>query len=84
MPERSSPDVVAAQRAAPVRTELQAAAAAEPRPSSTQPPPVRVHIGRLEVRAKVQEPPRPQVLREEPREQGLSLADYLRGGRDAR
>ena len=43
-------------------------------------PPVRVHIGRLEVRANLPEPAaqrRPR--REEPRTPELSLSDYLRG-----
>jgi hypothetical protein len=45
---------------------------------------VRVHIGRLEVRANLQDaapPPRPSPV--EPRPQGLSLSDYLRGRREA-
>jgi hypothetical protein len=47
-------------------------------------PPVRVHIGRLEIRANVQEPPRPQPApRESRRAEELSLGDYLRGRRDA-
>jgi hypothetical protein len=44
---------------------------------------VRVHIGRLEVRANVQEPRSPAAHRESPRQQELSLADYLRGRREA-
>ena len=47
------------------------------------PPVVRVHIGRLEVRANVQEPRSPAAHRESPRPQELSLADYLRGRREA-
>jgi hypothetical protein len=48
-----------------------------------EPPPVRVHIGRLEVRANLQEQPRPApVLQPQPAEpEGLSLSDYLRGKR---
>ena len=47
-------------------------------------PPVRVHIGRLEIRANVQEPPRPQPARHESRRaEELSLGDYLRGRRGA-
>jgi hypothetical protein len=48
-------------------------------------PSVRVHIGRLEVRANVQQaPPQPQPPRRaEPRAQELSLSDYLRGKRAA-
>lgn len=47
-------------------------------------PPVRVHIGRLEVRANVQELSRPQPARSESRRaEELSLGDYLRGRRGA-
>jgi hypothetical protein len=47
-------------------------------------PPVRVHIGRLEVHANVQ-PPAPERPRREPaRPESLSLADYLRGKREVR
>ena len=54
----------------------------EPQPSGTasMPLPVRVHIGRLEVRANLQEPAR-QRSAERPRPQELSLGDYLRGRR---
>lgn len=46
-------------------------------------PPVRVHIGRLEVRANLeQQAPKP-ARREPPRQEGVSLADYLRGRRSA-
>jgi hypothetical protein len=50
-----------------------------------QPPTVQVRIGRLEVRANLQEAQRPQRA---PREraaapQNLSLSDYLRGRREA-
>jgi hypothetical protein len=45
-------------------------------------PPVRVHIGRLEVRANVQEQPGRAAPLPQPAEpEGLSLADYLRGRR---
>jgi hypothetical protein len=46
-------------------------------------PPVRVHIGRLEVRASLPEAPREPVSREQPPASALSLADYLRGRREA-
>ena len=46
-------------------------------------PPVRVHIGRLEVRANLEQPaPKPQ-RREPARPQGPTLSDYLRGRRSA-
>jgi hypothetical protein len=81
---RASPKAVLAQRAAPVVSEPVPPVEAVSGAASTQPPPVRVHIGRLEVRATVQGPPRPQPHRAEPREPGLSLSDYLRGRRDQR
>jgi hypothetical protein len=50
--------------------------------SSEEPPPVRVHIGRLEVRANVQEQARQVAPLPQPAEpEGLSLSDYLRGRR---
>lgn len=45
-------------------------------------PAVRVHIGRLEVRANLHQPASEQPRREAPRAEGLSLADYLRGERE--
>jgi hypothetical protein len=53
-------------------------------PSPPEPPAVRVHIGRLEIRANLPEagpvrPPARQVRDEAAR--GVSLADYLRGAR---
>ena len=50
-----------------------------------QEPPVRVHSGRLEVRANLQQaPPPPPKPRAEPaRSEGLSLGEYLRGRRSA-
>ena len=47
------------------------------------PPAVRVHIGRLEVRANVQEPRPLTPHRQSPQHNELSLADYLRGRREA-
>jgi hypothetical protein len=68
--------------ATPVLTAPPSAPAAATTTSEEQPP-VRVHIGRLEVRANLQEQPRPapvlQPLPVEP--EGLSLSDYLRGKR---
>jgi hypothetical protein len=46
-------------------------------------PPVRVHIGRLEVRANLEQPPRSQPRREPARPPGQTLSDYLRGRRTA-
>jgi hypothetical protein len=43
--------------------------------------PVRVHIGRLEVRANLQERPRTERRREEREPEGVALSDYLRGRR---
>jgi hypothetical protein len=80
----TSPEAVLTQRAAPVVAAPAALVGTASGTASAQLPPVRVHIGRLEVRANVQEPPRPQPLREEPREPGLLLSDYLRGRREAR
>jgi hypothetical protein len=44
--------------------------------------PVRVHIGRLEVRATLEDQPRRAPEREERPPAGLSLAGYLRGERE--
>jgi len=44
-------------------------------------PPVRVHIGRLEVRANLEQPPRQQPKRRPERPQAETLSDYLRGRR---
>lgn len=88
--------VAPASPIAPVSAPSAAAAAAQPvaraAPVASPPPvartaaaaeqrPVRVHIGRLEVRAALQEAPIPQRARERPRPQELSLGDYLRGRR---
>ena len=69
--------------ALPIVAPQAAAAVAVMSGRRDEPPPVRVHIGRLEVRANLQEQPRP-APRPEPSERGeLSLADYLRGRRGA-
>jgi hypothetical protein len=75
--------------AVPVITTIPIVAMPVPAPAAAtasareEPPPVRVHIGRLEVRANLHEPPRREP-RPEPREpEGLSLSDYLRGRRGA-
>jgi hypothetical protein len=83
------PAAVAATPASPVpaspsapfeapRATREAAAVAR-----AEPPPVRVHIGRLEVRANVEEPRAQPPRRESARPVELSLADYLRGTREA-
>jgi hypothetical protein len=47
-------------------------------------PPVRVHIGRLEVRANLEQtPPQPSPREPDRPEEGPSLADYLRGRQSA-
>jgi hypothetical protein len=71
----SPPAVVAGARAA-ASPPLSAVAHDESRT-------VRVHIGRLEVRANLHEAPREQQRREPRQPEGLSLADYLRGKREA-
>lgn len=49
-----------------------------------EPPVVRVHIGRLEVRANLQPAPQQPPRRAQPERRELSLGDYLRGAREAR
>jgi hypothetical protein len=46
-------------------------------------PAVRVHIGRLEVRASLEQAPPPRPGRATPRRDELALGDYLRGRREA-
>jgi hypothetical protein len=63
-----------------------AAEALPPAPACAEreerPEPARVHIGRLEIRATVQEEPKPQPRRPAPRRsETLTLGDYLRGSR---
>jgi len=70
----------AAVAAAPAALAKQPAPPDPKPPRSAAPaPPVRVHIGRLEVRATLQEPPRPRLAAERPQQHELSLGDYLRG-----
>ncbi|HEY2937225.1 MAG TPA: hypothetical protein VGJ25_11540 [Gaiellaceae bacterium] len=89
-PERSSAAVPAREAIAvpatpavpdsgpPVGVPAEAAAVA-----NDEPPAVRVHIGRLEVRANLHEAPVQQrPRRDDAPPQGLSLADYLRGRRE--
>jgi len=84
--ERASTRPAVAARPAPPAVPALALAApsASSRPAAAlqaEPPAVRVHIGRLEVRANVQEPPREPRRREVANAEGLSLSDYLRGKR---
>lgn len=63
-----------------------AAARAVPAPvaAPAEPPAVRVHIGRLEVRANLHEQPQRTERAPAPRPSELSLSDYLRGRREHR
>ncbi len=57
-----------------------------PAPAAAEPEelqPVRVHIGRLEVRASLEEQSRPRREPEQRPAAGPSLADYLRGERES-
>jgi hypothetical protein len=88
-PEERAPG--AAAIAAPVLTPAlpvvaRAPAHAVPMPAAApaEPPAVRVHIGRLEVRANLHEQPRRPERAPAPRPQELSLSDYLRGRRESR
>jgi hypothetical protein len=81
----------AAFSAEPVMRVAAAALPARPEPrrppvavAAAEEPGVRVHIGRLEVRANLQEPVREQPRPEMPKAEELSLRDYLRGRREAR
>jgi hypothetical protein len=47
--------------------------------ATEQQPAVRVHIGRLEVRANLEQPLRQPQQRRESRRDELTLSDYLRG-----
>jgi hypothetical protein len=68
--------------AAPALPAHRGATAAHGYTGPAGPPPVRVHIGRLEVRANVQEQHRAAAPPPQPAEpEGLSLSDYLRGRR---
>jgi hypothetical protein len=80
------PPVVVAAPLTPARAAVLRETAPPPAPAAphSAEPPVRVHIGRLEVRANVQPPPPERPRRESHRPEGLSLADYLRGKREAR
>ena len=78
------PGATVAVQATPVVLETERAAAVPaPAARAEDVPSVRVHIGRLEVRANVQQAPPQPPRRAEPRAQELSLSDYLRGKREA-
>jgi hypothetical protein len=86
-PEPAPPHVtvvaVPASPALPMLVPVPKATAAAPAdavPEELQP--VRVHIGRLEVRASLEEQARPRREPEERPAAGLALADYLRGERE--
>jgi hypothetical protein len=70
--------------AVPILAHALPHAVSAPAVAAAEPPPVRVHIGRLEVRANLQEQPRRPERPPVPRPQELSLSDYLRGRRESR
>jgi hypothetical protein len=72
---------VTAARRVPVPFEAAPPVAVSP--VREEPPTVRVHIGRLEVRANLQHAPPQPLTRDEAPPKGTSLADYLRGNRVA-
>jgi hypothetical protein len=85
---RAPPDVaVASPRptpALPIAASTPASAAPTPAAALAEPPAVRVHIGRLEVRANLQAEQQRAERAPTPRPQELSLSDYLRGRRERR
>jgi hypothetical protein len=87
-PVSPAPAVIAAPAVAarPAAAEADPPAPAAEARARAEAPAVRVHIGRLEVRASLHEAPAPErpAGRERPEPDGLSLADYLRGERAAR
>lgn len=70
--------------ALPVVARAPAHAVPMPAAAAAEPPAVRVHIGRLEVRAHLQEQPRRPERPPVAKPQELSLSDYLRGRRESR
>jgi hypothetical protein len=70
---------VPARRAAPLTVPAPSVAQMQASVAGDEQPPVRVHIGRLEVRANLHEAPRSEPRRQEPEPEGLALSDYLRG-----
>ena len=81
-PVREAAPSVAVQ-ATPVVVQPEPASAIPAPTGAAEAPSVRVHIGRLEVRANLQQAPPARPHRSEPRRQELSLSDYLRGKREA-
>jgi hypothetical protein len=78
------PAVQRAAAASPVGAVRASRRAADsPGASIPGPPTVRVHIGRLEVRANLQAAPAPPPPRQREQEQALPLGEYLRGKRGA-
>ena len=76
---RATPVAAAPASARVVETSITRAAS-----TPAEEPPVRVHIGRLEVRANIEQPPAPpQPMSRPAPSEGLSLGDYLRGRRSA-
>ncbi|MQA99730.1 MAG: hypothetical protein GEU78_05475 [Actinobacteria bacterium] len=81
------PDRVASVARPAVAASSHVPVSAAPAPAtatrvSEEPPPVRVHIGRLEVRANLNQAPRQPSRHETRQSERLSLADYLRGKRE--
>jgi hypothetical protein len=70
---------VPARRAEPVAVPAPSVAETAASVARDEPAPVRVQIGRLEVRANLHEAPRSERPRQEPEPEGLALSDYLRG-----
>ena len=81
-PDPAPAAVPAAAAAVPRIAHATAPARAEATVAPVEPPPVRIHIARLEVRANLQHPPpSKQRTRDDEQPPELSLADYLRGRR---
>jgi hypothetical protein len=70
---------VPARRAEPRAVPAPSVAQTAATDARDEPAPVRVQIGRLEVRANLHEAPRSERPRREPEPEGLALSDYLRG-----
>ena len=71
-----------AVRLRPARSS--ATPAASPALRAAEPEPVRIHIGRVEVRANLEPSPAPPRRSPQSPEPALSLPDYLRGERESR
>lgn len=83
LPTASPPHIVSARPLPAVPSRVTSPARTDDAPEADAPT-VRIHIGRLEVRANLTQVPPPK--REPPAAAGqeLSLSDYLRGDRDVR